>query len=154
MPRKVFMVSGGVSKFAKARKDKTFQAIVKEAFDYAVADLKVSRKELREMIDGTVASYFSDHFLRQLKAGAMVQDYLGLIPKPSRRIEGGGATGGLAFQVGYETIASERWNVTLVMGWETMSSVNTWKGNEFIALASDVSFDFPVGGFYTGYSYV
>jgi acetyl-CoA C-acetyltransferase len=32
-----------------------------------------------------------------------------------------------------------------------MSHVNTWKGNEFIALASDVSFDYPVGGFYSGY---
>ncbi|MBI3079302.1 MAG: thiolase domain-containing protein, partial [Deltaproteobacteria bacterium] len=29
--------------------------------------------------------------------------------------------------------------------------VNTWKGHEFIALASDTNFDFPVGGFYTGY---
>ncbi|MCJ7734022.1 MAG: hypothetical protein MUP11_05700, partial [Anaerolineales bacterium] len=33
----------------------------------------------------------------------------------------------------------------------TMSHVETWKGNEFIALASDVSFDYPVGGFYSGY---
>jgi acetyl-CoA C-acetyltransferase len=32
-----------------------------------------------------------------------------------------------------------------------MSHVATWKGNEFIALASDVSFDYPVGGFYSGY---
>jgi len=29
--------------------------------------------------------------------------------------------------------------------------VETWKGNEFIALASDTNFDYPVGGFYTGY---
>src|SRR3989338_2741650 len=32
-----------------------------------------------------------------------------------------------------------------------MSHVETWKGNEFIALASDVNFDYPVGGFYSGY---
>jgi acetyl-CoA C-acetyltransferase len=32
-----------------------------------------------------------------------------------------------------------------------MSRVNTWKGNEFIALASDTNFDYPLGGFYTGY---
>ncbi|MDC4227310.1 MAG: hypothetical protein MPW15_24480 [Candidatus Manganitrophus sp.] len=42
-------------------------------------------------------------------------------------------------------------NVCLAFGFETMSRVNTWKGNEFIALASDTNFDFPVGGFYTGY---
>jgi acetyl-CoA C-acetyltransferase len=41
--------------------------------------------------------------------------------------------------------------VCLAMGFETMSRVNTWKGNEFIAHASDTNFDYPVGGFYTGY---
>ena len=151
MHSKVFMVSGGVSKFEKARKDKTFQAIVKEAYDYALNDLKKPRKEVRQMIDGSVASYFSDHFSRQLMAGIMVQDYLGLTPKPSHRVEGGGATGGLCFQAAWREIASERMKVCVAYGFETMSHVNTWKGNEFIALASDVSFDFPVGGFYSGY---
>ena len=103
------------------------------------------------MIDGAVGSYFSDHFTRQLKAASMVQDYLGLCPKPSKRIEGGGATGGLCFQSAWEAVSSGRMNVCLAFGFETMSRVNTWKGNEFIALASDTNFDFPVGGFYTGY---
>ena len=151
MVRKVYMVSGGISKFTKSRKDKTFQAIVKEAYDYALSDLKLPRKQVHQMIDGSTASYFSDHFTRQLMAGIMVQDYLGLIPKPSKRIEGGGATGGLNFQSAYEAVASERMNLVAAYGFETMSHVNTWKGNEFIALASDVSFDYPVGGFYTGY---
>ena len=42
-------------------------------------------------------------------------------------------------------------DVCLAYGFETMSHVETWKGNEFIALASDVSWDYPVGGFYSGY---
>lgn len=37
--RPVYMVSGGVSKFAKARPDVTFQPMVKEAYDYALRDL-------------------------------------------------------------------------------------------------------------------
>lgn len=146
--RPVYMITGGITRFAKAHPGKDFRLMVKEAFDYAVNDLPDFN---REMIDGTVCSYFSDHFTRQLKAGAMVQDYLGLCPKPSRRIEGGGATGGLCFQSAWEAVASGRMEVCLAMGFETMSRVNTWKGNEFIALASDTNFDFPVGGFYTGY---
>ena len=146
--RPVYMVSGGVSKFEKARPDATFQKMVKEAFDYAMGDVP---KLKLPMIDGSVGSYFSDHFTRQLKAGAMVQDYLGLCPKPSRRIEGGGATGGLCIQSAWEAIASGRMDLCLAMGFETMSRVNTWKGNEFIAHASDTNFDYPVGGFYTGY---
>ncbi|HJV37109.1 thiolase C-terminal domain-containing protein [Geomonas sp.] len=146
--RPVYMISGGITKFAKALPKTDFRRMVKDAYDYAMADLP---KLSRDQIDGSVCSYFSDHFTRQLMAGAMVQDYLGLNPKPSRRVEGGGATGGLCFQSAWESVASGRMDVCLAMGFETMGRVNTWKGNEFIALASDTNFDYPVGGFYSGY---
>ncbi len=146
--RPVYMISGGITKFAKAHPDKDFRFMVKEAYDYTLRDVPRFSKD---MIDGAVGSYFSDHFTRQLKAASMAQDYLGLCPKPSKRIEGGGATGGLCFQSAWEAVASGRMNSCVAFGFETMSRVNTWKGNEFIALASDTNFDFPVGGFYSGY---
>jgi acetyl-CoA C-acetyltransferase len=146
--RPVYMISGGITKFSKANPGQSFRLMVKQAFDYAMRDVPKLR---REMIDGSVASYFSDHFTRQLKAATMVQDFLGLCPKPSKRIEGGGATGGLCFQAAWEAVASGRMDCCLAFGFETMSHVNTWKGNEFIALASDTNFDYPVGGFYSGY---
>ncbi len=149
--RKVYVVSGGVSKFAKARPDRTFQGLVKEAYDYAIADLNLTFPQFTELVDGSVASYFSDHFQRQLMSAIMAQDYLGLCPKPSHRVEGGGATGGLCFQEAWKNVASGYMDICVAYGFETMSHVNTWKGNEFIALASDVSFDYPVGGFYSGY---
>ena len=149
--RPVYAISGGVSKFAKSRPDKTYQAVVKEAYDYAINDLEISFPAFTEIVDGSVASYFSDHFTRQLMAAIMAQDYLGLCPKPSHRVEGGGATGGLCFQEAWKSIASGHMEVAAAYGFETMSHVETWKGNEFIALASDVSFDYPVGGFYSGY---
>ncbi len=149
--RKVYVVAGGVSKFAKARPDKTFQALVREAYQEILDELGLEAPQLAELIDSSVASYFSDHFERQLMAGIMAQDYLGLIPKPSHRVEGGGATGGLCFQEAYKEVASGNADITLAYGFEYMSHVETWKGNEFIALASDTSFDYPVGGFYSGY---
>jgi acetyl-CoA C-acetyltransferase len=149
--RPVYALSGGVSKFSKARPDKTFQAVVKEAYDYAVADIGLDFATFTSIVDGSVASYFSDHFSRQLMAGIMAQDYLGLCPKPSHRVEGGGATGGLCFQEAWKAIASGHMEVCVAYGFETMSHVETWKGNEFIALASDASWDYPVGGFYSGY---
>jgi len=149
--RPVYAVAGGVSKFAKARPDKTFPALVKEAYDYILQDLGLSHRQFVEIVDGSVASYFSDHFARQVMAATMVQDYLGLCPKPSHRVESGGATGGICFQEAWKAIASGYMDVCLAYGFETMSHVATWKGNEFIALASDVSFDYPVGGFYSGY---
>lgn len=149
--RPVYAISGGVSKFAKARPDKNFQAIVKEAYDYAINDIKLDFPTFANLVDGSVASYFSDHFSRQLMAAIMAQDYLGLIPKPSHRVEGGGATGGICFQEAWKSVASGHMDICVAYGFETMSHVETWKGNEFIALASDVSFDYPVGGFYSGY---
>ncbi len=149
--RPVYAISGGVSKFAKARPDKTFQAVIKEAYDYAIGDLGLDFKKFTELVDGSVASYFSDHFARQLMAAIMAQDYLGLCPKPGHRVEGGGATGGICFQEAWKAIASGYMDICVAYGFETMSHVETWKGNEFIALASDASFDYPVGGFYSGY---
>ena len=146
--RRVYLVTGGVTKFAKAHPAMDFRLMVKRAYDYAakgVPNLTADR------IDGSRIAYFSDHFSRQLKAASMVQDYLGLNPKGSVRIEWGGATGGECFQAAYEAVASGRMDVCLAAGYETMSRVATWKGNEFIALASDTNFDFPLGGFYTGY---
>lgn len=146
--RPVYMIGGGITKFKKANPEMDFRYMVKAAFDIALETLP---KLTLDMIDGSVGSYFSDHFTRQLKAASMVQDYLGLCPKPSRRVEGGGATGGLCFQSAWESVASGRMDICLAFGFETMSRVNTWKGNEFIALASDTNFDYPVGGFYSGY---
>jgi len=146
--RKVYIISGGVTKFAKAHPEMDFRLMVKKAYDYAMKDVP---KLKSSDIESSRISYFSDHFARQLKAASMVQDYLGMNPKDSRRIEWGGATGGQAIQAGWETVASGRNDVCLVAGFETMSHVETWKGNEFIALASDTNFDYPVGGFYTGY---
>lgn len=147
--RPVYMLAGGITKFAKVHPDKDFRLMVKEAFDAALGDL--GGRLTPADIDGSVISYFSDHFTCQLKAGAMVQDFVGLCPKPNVRIEGGGATGGLCFQSAVQAVASGRFNVCAAMGFETMSTVETWKGNDFIALASDTHFDYPLGGFYTGY---
>ena len=42
--RPVYAISGGVSKFAKARPDKTFQAIIKEAYDDAIQEIGHDRR--------------------------------------------------------------------------------------------------------------
>ena len=58
--RPVYAVSGGVSKFAKARPDKTFPALVKEAYDYAIADLGLTHRQFIELVDGSVAVQHGD----------------------------------------------------------------------------------------------
>ncbi len=79
--RPVYLISGGITKFSKVNPTQDFRLMAKEAFDYALSDL--GGKLTVADIDGSVISYFSDHFTFQLKAGAMVQDFLGLCPKPT-----------------------------------------------------------------------
>ncbi|MEM4142013.1 MAG: thiolase domain-containing protein, partial [Thermoplasmata archaeon] len=145
MGNRVAMVAGGMTQFAKSRKDSTQEELVMEATRMALFenDLRINPLDVKKMIDGTIVSYFSDHFERQLLFGAIIRDYLGLNPMQSARIEGGGATGGLGLKAGYEMIKSGDASVVLVIGFEKMSEVSTAKGNEFIALASDTDFDFP-----------
>ena len=76
------MVTGGVTKFAKAHPAMDFRLMVKRAFDAAASECP---NLTNDRIDGSRISYFSDHFTRQLKAASMVQDYLGLNPKGSVR---------------------------------------------------------------------
>ena len=146
-PRKVYMVSGGMTKFRKSNFNEDFRLNVKKSLDYALKDASIGIRD----IDGSVSAYFSDHLQGQLIAGAMSNDFIGLAGKPSKRIEGGGATGGLAFQTAYEEIASGNMDTCLVYGFENMSHVGTWRGNDIIALGSDANFDYPLGGFYTAY---
>ncbi len=149
----VYMVAGGVTKFAKAHPDRTFQVMVKEAFDSAVKDvpefvaLKEKLSETHDM--GGIGSYFSDHFSRQLMAGIMAHEYIGLCPAAGVRVEGGGASGGLCIQEGIRAIASGDLELCICYGFETMSRVPTWIGNYFIAKASDQRRNCDLGGFYS-----
>ena len=82
LSRDVYMVAGGVTRFARAHPDKTFQVMVKEAFDNAIEDvpkfinLKNKLSQTHEL--GGIGSYFSDHFTRQLMAGIMAHETIGL----------------------------------------------------------------------------
>src|SRR4029453_19172337 len=127
--RPVYMLSGGITKFAKAHPAKDFRLMVKEALDAALEDLG-GRLTVRD-IDGSVISYFSDHFTRQLKAGAMVQDFVGLCPKPNIRIEGGGATGGLCFQAAVQAVASGRFVVCGGLGFGKITRLRRGGGKVF-----------------------
>ncbi len=145
--RRVAVVTGGISRFDLPRLE-TQEEMVAEAMIAALNDCP--NLELSD-IDTVIASYFSDHFEQQLACEWIIHDYLGQTPKPLLRVEDGGATGGAAFRTAWAIIASGLSDVCLVPGWEKMGEVPTAKANEFIALASDTDFEFPVGGYYTGY---
>ena len=46
--RNVYVIAGGISKFAKARPDKTFPAIVKESYELLLEDLGIEPRQAFE----------------------------------------------------------------------------------------------------------
>ena len=153
--RRVALLSGGkVDYFAKANPDLMFYEMVMQATKEAVSDLGLPPKDFRKLMKergGVIITHFADHFAGQLLGEALARDYIGLNPVESYRVVGGGCTGGLGVQSAIEKIASGRQDIVLAVGYEKMSEVDTFQGNEFIAHASCTVTDLPQGGFYPLY---
>lgn len=146
--RRVFVLGGGISKFDKDRVDGTMRDWVVEAVLEALEDAEVDIQD----IEHSTTSYFSDHFNKQLKAGAIFQDHIGMCPKPNLRVEGGGATGGLAIRNAYAYIKSGLCDSMIIYGAENMGRhVPSDEAQQFIALASDTDWEVQVAGYYIAY---
>ena len=155
LERKVVLLSGGkVDYFAKANPDLMFYEMAMQATKEAVDGLGLTPKDFRKLMKergGVIITHFADHFAGQLLGEALVRDYVGLNPVESYRVVGGGCTGGLGIQSAIEKVASGRQDIVLAIGYEKMSEVDTFQGNEFIAHASCTVTDLPQGGFYPLY---
>ena len=110
--QKVSVLGGGISKFARQRSDGTPMDWIVEAALQAIKDAGVETSA----IDHTVVAYESEILARQVTMGQVVQDMLGLNPKPSIRVEAGGGTGGAALRTAYAYIQSGLCESVLIMG--------------------------------------
>lgn len=82
----------GVSRFTKARPDRTHQATAKRADDAELQHLEVSSSALTLTVDGSISSSSIDDFSFRLLAATIVRDLPGPIPKldvPDRSVSGG-----------------------------------------------------------------
>jgi len=146
--RRVYVLGGGISKFAAERVDGNMRDWINEAVLEALDDTGVNIQD----IEHSTTSYFSDHFDKQLKAGAIFHDNIGMCPKPNVRVEGGGGTGGLAIRNAYAYIMSGLCDSMIIFGSENMGrQVPSDVAQQFIALASDTDWEVQVAGFYIAY---
>ena len=132
--RRVYVLGGGVSKFAAERVDGSMRDWINEAVLEALEDSGTRIED----IEHSTTSYFSDHFDKQLKAGAIFHDNIGMCPKPNVRVEGGGGTGGLAIRNAYAYIKAGLCDSMIIFGSENMvRQVTSDVAKQFIDLASD-----------------
>jgi len=146
--RNIVVVGGGMTKFASNRTDASVRDLVVEAVMATVDDAGVDLSE----VEHGLTSYESDHFNRQMTLGAILHDHIGMHPKPNVRVEGGGATGGLALRTAYAYVKSGLCDSIIVYGGETNGkSVTSATAQQFFSLSSDADWEMMVGGTYTAY---
>ncbi len=149
-PQRLPVVVGvGMTEFAAHHPDKSARDLTAAA---VLACMKDAGLENLAAIDHGLTSYESDHFNRQMTMGAILQDHLGLTPRPNLRVEGGGATGALALRTAWAHLMSGLCDSILVYGCELNGrSVSSQTANQLFALSGDVDWEVMLGGTYTGF---
>lgn len=146
--RDIVIVGGAISKFASDRSDGTIRDWVVEAVIDTLDDAGV---DIRDIEHG-ITSYESDHFAKQMTLGAILHDSIAMVPKPNVRVEGGGATGGLALRTAFAYLKSGLCDSCIVYGAESNGKqVSSSVAAQFFALSSDADWEMMVGGTYTAY---
>lgn len=151
LQRPVYLVTGGMSQFARAFPEKRTEELCVESFVMAAQMIGKSPAELKEYIHSCYYGHFADHFGDQLLGEAVIHDRLGLDPLGNVGIKTGGATGGSTIWEAMKAVASGYSDCVLAMGWERMDEVPTDEGNHLIASAADKDWETPLGHIYTGY---
>ena len=151
--RKVYAVAGGLTEYKKFCPEMKLEEQVMVAFRQMLEqnDLKMSPREVKGLINFIAAGNFADHFQDQLLCEAKVTDYLGLDPMFDIGIKTGGATGGSTVLTAAMAIASGYANVSLAVGWERMSEVDTRTGNFYISTAACKDFETRLSRIYSAY---
>ena len=142
------VVVGAISKFAADRSDGTVRDWVVEAAIDALTDAGVHIRD----IEHGITSYESDHFAKQMTLGAILHDSIAMVPKPNVRVEGGGATGGLALRTAFAYLKNGLCDSRIVYGAESNGKhVSSAVAAQLFALSSDADWEMMVGGTYTAY---
>ena len=146
--KKISVLGGGLSTFSRARLDGSPMDWIVEAALQAFDDAGVDGST----IEHTVIGYESDILARQVTMGQVVQDMLGLNPKPSIRVEAGGGTGGAALRTAFAYLQAGLCESILVLGADAVGrEVPPATVREIYALSGDVDFEMAAGGFFAAY---
>ena len=144
MPR-VGIVGVGHGVFGK-RTDASVQELAFEAFRAALQDAKLTREEL----DGTVIAAVPEYHKQRSLAG-VIQEYLGLNPKPTWLTEAACASGSAAVRTAWMAIQSGLHQVVAVVGAQKMSELTTPEILALMGRVGEVQWESIFGTTFPGY---
>ncbi|UCD56879.1 MAG: acetyl-CoA acetyltransferase, partial [Candidatus Hydrogenedentota bacterium] len=102
------------------RSDATVQELAFEAFRDALEDAGIEREDLDASVIGSVPEYH-----KQRSLPGVVQEYLGLVPKPTWLTEVACASGSAAIRTAWMAIQSGLHDIVAVIGCQKMTELST-----------------------------
>jgi len=117
--KKIGIIGIGHGVFGR-RSDATVQELAFEAFKLALDDAGIERKDLDASVIGSVPEYH-----KQRSLPGVVQEYLGLVPKPTWLTEVACASGSAAIRTAWMSIQSGFHNIVAVIGCQKMTELST-----------------------------
>jgi acetyl-CoA C-acetyltransferase len=116
---RVGIIGIGHGRFGR-RSDATVQELAFEAFRSALADARIDREAIDASVIGAVPEYH-----KQRSVAGVVQEYLGLDPKPTWLTEVACASGSAAIRTAWMAIRSGLHRVVAVIGCQKMTELST-----------------------------
>ncbi|UCE73830.1 MAG: thiolase domain-containing protein [Methanomassiliicoccales archaeon] len=146
--REVAVIGIGETRFGELW-DKSFREIGIEAGLFAIQDSKTKGEEIDALYIGNMSA---GRFIDQEHIAPLVADYVGLAGAnlPATRIEGAGASGGLALSQAYMAVASEVHDIVVVGGAEKMTDVSEVYAQEILASTADQEWESVFGATFAG----
>jgi acetyl-CoA C-acetyltransferase len=102
------------------RSDATVQELAFEVFRQAVEDAGIERKDIDASVIGSVPEYH-----KQRSLAGVIQEYLGLYPKPTWLTEVACASGSAALRTAWMAVKAGVHDIVLVMGCQKMTELST-----------------------------
>ena len=127
----------------------TIRELAHESYFPALEHAGITNNDIEASIIGIAAEAFAG----QGAAAALIADEVGIIGKPTMRVETACATGSTAIRTAWAQIASGQFDVMAAIGCETMTWVSTAYATELMSVAGDHRWEYPYGiSFPTFYS--
>lgn len=146
MSEDIVIAAAGHSKFGK-RKGFGLRDLAYEAVKDMVNHMDANVSD----IDASVIGVAGDEFSGQGAPAAVVIEEVGMVGKPTLRVESACATGTAAIKAAYGWIKAGFYDSVMVLGVEKMTSVSSVRATELMARAGDIRWESPYGVSFPGY---
>jgi len=128
------------------RSDATVQEIAFEAYREALADAGLDPRYIEATVIGSVPEYH-----KQRSLAGVVQEYLGLNPRPTWLTEVACASGSAALRTAWAGIAAGMHDVVAVIGCQKMTELSTAEILALMGRVGDVQWESGFGTTFPGY---